>query len=142
MKKVLLFAGFALGLALSANAQAPASSDKPMMDDKMAGHDKMMSHDKMTGRHGMDKMKKDLGLTDDQAAKMSAIMMETKSQEKMIHNDAAMSKDDKMSKMKECKMMCQDKAKAVLTPDQYTKYMAMQSKMKGGHKMDKMDKME
>jgi len=88
------------------------------------------------GRGGMnperrlEMMQKQLSLTADQTAQIKGIFDEGKGKMEELHANTALSEDDKRSKMMEMHKQENEKIKAVLTPDQKTKYEAMEAKQR------------
>jgi Spy/CpxP family protein refolding chaperone len=74
------------------------------------------------------KMFQELGLSDDQKAKMEALDKEFGPKYKAIYGDSNLSKEDKMAKMKALNDERMAKVKTILTPEQLAKL----EKMKGG----------
>lgn len=74
------------------------------------------------GKPKLDKLKTELTLTDDQAQKIQAIMEEQGKAGKSIKEDTALSKEQKMEKMKAHRTETDAKIKAVLTPEQQAKW--------------------
>jgi|SRR3954462_3222646 protein CpxP len=75
-------------------------------------------------------MSKDLNLTDDQTAKIKAILTDEKSQMDALHNDTATSKEDKMAKFKSIHEDSNSQVRALLTADQQKKFDEQEAKMK------------
>ncbi|HEX7157415.1 MAG TPA: hypothetical protein VF214_00265 [Edaphobacter sp.] len=71
-----------------------------------------------------------LNLTPDQVTQVKAIQDDTASQMKALRDDTSMSQADRRTKMREIAKTSDDKTRALLTPDQQTKYDALQAQMK------------
>ena len=69
-----------------------------------------------------DMIAKDLGLTDDQKAKVKAVLEDTQSKMKALREDTSLSREDKKAKFKEIREGNQAKMKEILTPEQYDKW--------------------
>lgn len=69
-----------------------------------------------------DMIAKDLGLTDDQKAKVKALLEDTQSKMKALHDDTSVSKEDKKTKFKEIRDGNQAQMKEILTAEQYDKW--------------------
>jgi periplasmic protein CpxP/Spy len=101
-------------------------------------------------RHGpggpgamMDRAAKELGLTADQQAKWKEIGQAERAAGKPIMDDTSLSKEDRRAKMKELNKTYADQRRAVLTPDQQTKFDEMRAKMaERGPRGPKKDKPE
>ncbi|MDB6122948.1 MAG: hypothetical protein JWQ71_1941 [Pedosphaera sp.] len=74
----------------------------------------------------MKKMAEELNLTDDQKEKLKPIMQEQGEKMKALRDDTSATREDKMAKMKEIRDAGATKIKAILTPEQTTKFEAMQ----------------
>jgi Spy/CpxP family protein refolding chaperone len=74
------------------------------------------------GRPNADMIAKDLGLTDDQKAKVKAALEDTQLKMKALRDDTSLSKEDKKAKFKEIREANQAKMKEILTPEQYEKW--------------------
>ncbi len=123
MKKLVLGAFF-LSLGTFAMAQQQASValkkiDKPSTEQIQAKR--------------MEKMKTELGLSDDQVTKISAIN-EEKMKLRKAYKDAATNEERVaiMMKIKEEGDSYNTKVKAVLSPDQFTKWLDLRKKEMGG----------
>jgi Spy/CpxP family protein refolding chaperone len=87
------------------------------------------------GHHGdmLARLTKQLDLTDDQQAKIKPILETFHSQMQSVHQDSSLSQEDRRSKMKDARETMNSQINAVLTPDQQTKFAAMQAKMHDHH---------
>ena len=74
---------------------------------------------------GMDRMAKELGLTDAQKAKMRAIMQAQRPRMKALRENQSLTGDQKMSKMREMRAARMKQMAAILTPVQRKKMQAM-----------------
>ena len=77
-------------------------------------------------------MKDQLGLSDDQTAKIKAIMDESRGKMEGVRADSSLSQDDSRAKMMAINQEQNSKIRAVLTADQQTKFDAMQQRMRRG----------
>jgi len=77
------------------------------------------------------KMAEELGLNDEQKAKMGDVMKELGPKLKAIQEDTSLSKEDKMAKMKELNTERTTNVKAILTPEQFEKWQKMQANRRG-----------
>lgn len=73
---------------------------------------------------------KRLNLTPDQVTQVKAIDDDTMKQSKAIMDDTTLAQADKRSKMMDLHKAAQGKIRALLTPDQQTKYDALQEEMR------------
>ncbi|HXC94973.1 MAG TPA: hypothetical protein VNU92_04690 [Edaphobacter sp.] len=73
---------------------------------------------------------KKLSLTPDQVTQVKAIDADTWKQAKALHEDTTIAQADKRSKMMEIHKASQDKIRALLNPDQQTKFDALQTEMR------------
>ena len=114
LNKTLALAAIIAGSLFAATALQAEDSTNTPAGDKHAG-----------GPGGMhrapsaDQIAKDLGLTDDQKAKVKVVLEDTQSKMKALHDDTSMSKEDKKTKFKEIRDGNQAKMKEILTPEQY-----------------------
>ena len=102
-----------VGTALQAedSTTPPPSGDKP--------------HSGPGGMHGRpngDTIAKELGLTDDQKAKVKIVLEDQQTQMKALHEDTTLSPADKKAKFMELRKASQAKMKEILTADQYEKW--------------------
>jgi periplasmic protein CpxP/Spy len=74
---------------------------------------------------------KKLNLTADQATQVKAIDEDTWKQMKALHEDTSLNPDEKKPKMMDIHKASQGKIRALLTPDQQTKFDALQTEMRG-----------
>jgi Spy/CpxP family protein refolding chaperone len=74
-----------------------------------------------------------LNLTPDQKPKFDAIMKDQGEQLKALKEDTSLSAEDQKAKAKEIRSAASEKIKALLTPEQFTKYQEL-SKHKGNKK--------
>jgi len=65
-----------------------------------------------------------LGLTGDTKTQFDAIMKDQMEQMKALRADDSLTAEDKKSKIKDIRDASNEKIKALLTPDQYTQYLA------------------
>lgn len=86
------------------------------------------------GGNPMDKMAKDLGLTDDQKAKIKPIMEDRHEKMKALHEDTTLTPEQKKEKGKAIMDAGDDQIKALLTPDQLPKFEQFLADMKAHHR--------
>jgi len=75
-------------------------------------------------------MTQKLNLTPDQVTQVKAIQSDQATQMRALRDDTSTSKADKRTKMMDIRKSSDDKIRALLTPDQQTKFDAMQAQMK------------
>ena len=80
--------------------------------------------------HQLDMLTKKLNLTPDQVTQVKAIDADTRTQSQAVWSDTSLSQADKRAKMMDIHKASSDKIRALLTPDQQTKYDALQAEMK------------
>jgi len=80
-------------------------------------------------------MMSDLNLTTDQKAKMKEIQQSSKEQRDAIRNDASLTPEQKMAKMKDLRKSQSEKVNSILTPDQQAKRKASMEKMRSNRRM-------
>jgi Spy/CpxP family protein refolding chaperone len=90
------------------------------------------------GRGGMmdpgrrtDMLKQNLNLSDDQASQVKAIFEDSRTKMEGLRSNSSLSQDDRRSQMMTIRKAENDKVEALLTPDQKTKYAALQEQMRG-----------
>ena len=71
-----------------------------------------------------------LGLTDDQTAKVKGILMSGREQMKALREDTTLSPEDRRGKTMAMMKGENEQIKAVLTPDQRTKFEAMEKQQR------------
>ena len=77
-----------------------------------------------------DMMKKNLNLSDDQTSQVKGIFEDSRTKMEALRSNTSLSQDDRRSQMMSIHKAEQDKITALLTPDQKTKYAAMQEQMR------------
>ncbi len=107
---IALFAFMTLGMFQATYGQKSEKMDK-----------------KMNIEQRIDKMKKHLQLTDDQATKIKTILENTKAEAKR-NRETYSDKEARQNAMHELRNQTRDKIKAVLTPDQLQKFEKRQEK--------------
>jgi len=71
-----------------------------------------------------------LNLTADQATQVKAIDEDAQKQSKAVREDTSIAGPDRRAKMMDIHKAAQDKIRALLTPDQQTKFDALQAQMR------------
>lgn len=84
----------------------------------------------MGSERRIERMKTQLNLTDDQTTQVKAIMEDSQAKMEAVRGNSALSQEDRRSQMTAIFKAEQDKVDAILTPDQKTKYDAMQARMR------------
>lgn len=77
-----------------------------------------------------DMLKKNLNLTDDQTTQVKTILADTRSKLEALRSNSSLSQDDRRSQRMSIRKAENDKIEALLTPDQKTKYAAMEQQMR------------
>jgi periplasmic protein CpxP/Spy len=80
--------------------------------------------------HQVEFLTKKLNLTPDQVTQVKAIDDSTRQQMMALRNDTSTTSDEKRPKMMAIRQASDAKIRALLTPDQQTKYDAMQAEMR------------
>jgi Spy/CpxP family protein refolding chaperone len=78
-----------------------------------------------------ERMKQELNLTDDQTSQVKSILEDSRTKMEALRSNSSLSQDDRRSQMMSIRKGQEDKIEALLTPDQKTKYAAMQEQMRG-----------
>jgi Spy/CpxP family protein refolding chaperone len=73
----------------------------------------------------MDRMKKELNLTDDQSAALQKSFDENMQKMKAVHDDKSLTDDQKKTQLKTLHEQQQASMKSILTPDQWNKFQEM-----------------
>jgi protein CpxP len=81
--------------------------------------------------HQVEFLTKKLDLTPDQVTQVKAIDGDTWKQMMALRSDTSLTPDEKKPKMTAIHQASQDKIRALLTPDQQTKFDALQTEMRG-----------
>lgn len=127
-KSILQAAILAIGVtalsALPAMAQDPATAPPP--PPGQAGGPR---HGGMRGNQ-VEFLTGKLNLTPDQVTQVKAIDAESWNQMKALREDTTTAGQDKRAKMMDIHKASQDKIRALLTPDQQTKFDALQTQMR------------
>jgi Spy/CpxP family protein refolding chaperone len=82
------------------------------------------------GEHRVERMKHELNLTDDQTAQVKAIFADSRTKMEALRGNSSLSREDRRSQMMAIHQTEESKIDGVLTPDQKTKYDAMQARMR------------
>jgi periplasmic protein CpxP/Spy len=127
MKKLAIVFAFMFALVANTFAQAdatpaPLKSEKESKADRKAGKSERKAKMKKAGD--------DLGLTSDQKAKMKELGQSLKGKMKAIKTDASLSKDQKKAQIGEVAKSHETELKAIMTPEQFTKYTEMKKARK------------
>jgi len=127
---IVLAAGLSLAQT-SQESQAPAA-------EKHAG----MHHNGESVDQHLQMLSDRLNLTDDQKAKLKPILQDQMQQMKAVHEDSSLSREQKRDKLKSIHESFGDQIKAVLTPEQQTKFKQMRQEQMEKHKAMNEGKME
>ena len=121
---VLRVAVFAIGA--TALSTLPAMAQEPSAPSQGQGGPR---HGGMRGNQ-VDFLTKKLNLTPDQVTQVKAIDEDTWKQMKALHEDTSTAESDKRTKMMDIHKASQAKIRGLLTPDQQTKFDAMEAQMR------------
>jgi periplasmic protein CpxP/Spy len=119
----LTLAGVSM-LTMSAVAQNDNNSDQQAAPAQHSGPHRM------DPARRTEMLTKKLNLTSDQQAKVMDIFKSEQSQMEGLRSDSSLSQDDRHSKMMEIHKTSNDQVRALLNPDQQTKFDTMQSQHK------------
>jgi Spy/CpxP family protein refolding chaperone len=126
------YGGVSSAFGQDAQSQPDQSTQQPTQ--KSGKH-----HHRWGGKHDsqkhLQKLTKELNLSADQQAKVKSILDDQQQQFSTIRQDSSLSKADKHAKMQQVHDSSASQVRAVLNPDQQTKFDAMLAKHK-----DKMSK--
>lgn len=76
-------------------------------------------------------LKEHLSLSDDQTSQVKSIFEDSRTKMEALRSNSSLSQDDRRSQMMSIHQAEHDKIEALLTPDQKTKYEAMEAQMRG-----------
>jgi protein CpxP len=125
---VLCSAGLGLSAAVAQQETAP-----PPPPDQQQGpppNGQMQGARHMDPEHRIEKMQQRLNLNDSQTAQVRQIFSESRAQMETIRSNASLAPEDRRAQMMTLHQGEQARIRAVLTPDQQTKFDAMQTKMR------------
>ena len=77
-----------------------------------------------------DMLKQNLSLSDDQTSQVKTIFEDSRTKMEALRSNSSLSQDDRRSQMMSIRKAENDKVQGLLTPDQKTKYAAMQAQMR------------
>lgn len=109
-------------------AQTPQESQAPP-PEKHAG-----MHHGESAEQQLQMLSEKLTLTDDQKVKLKPILQEQTQQIKAVHADSSLTPEQKKTKMKSVHESFHEQINAMLTPEQQTKFKAMQQEHMEKHK--------
>jgi len=137
MKRTLIIAliacgsGFALCPAIHAQDASPSPS-AASADDGSGGGKHGGFGRRGGGGMNIDRLTTALSLTPDEVKAITPILDQEKTDMQALRSDTSTPQADKMAKFKEIRDAANAKISAQLTPDQQTKFAAMQTRMRGG----------
>jgi Spy/CpxP family protein refolding chaperone len=98
-----------------------------------AGENPRGGRQQMTPEQRADRLKQELGLTDDQTAKVKAVYEKNQDKFKALREDKSLSEEDRRAKFREMMKSTMEDVSAILTPEQKTKFQEqMQRRREGG----------
>ncbi len=115
--------GACLALAPLSRAQQTTAPAAPATETPRQEHKEKM-------REHREEMAKELGLSDDQKAKMKDINQQERQALKAVHDDSTLTPDQKKAKAQEIRKNFEGQRNAVLTPDQQKKSAEMKERAK------------
>jgi protein CpxP len=125
LRVAVLALGATVLSALPAMAQDPAAAPPPQGQ----GGPRHGGPGGMRG-HQVEFLTKKLSLTPDQVTQVKAIDEDTWKQMKALHEDTSTAGQDKRAKMMDIHKASQEKIRGLLTPDQQTKFDALETQMR------------
>jgi Spy/CpxP family protein refolding chaperone len=125
MRTAVMLCGLGLmaGFAVAQDETPPPPPSGQMQGPPPGGRGGMMD----PGRRA-DRMKHELGLSDDQTTQVKSILEDGRTKMEALRSNTSMSREDRRSQMTTIRQAQNDKIHALLTADQKTKYDAMQAK--------------
>ncbi|MBF9222070.1 Spy/CpxP family protein refolding chaperone [Hymenobacter ruricola] len=142
MKKYLLplFAAFAFTVGTAAAQTTPTGTDAAGMQGPGRGYGRMQGSPEEMAKRQTERMTQELGLSADQAAKVQQIMIARGQEMQAMRGQGQGGDREAMrTQMQANREKYDGQFKEVLTPEQYTKYTAMQAERMnrgGGRGMD------
>ena len=130
---LLCGAGLAMSVAVAQQDTAPPATDGQQQGPPANG---AMQGPPPGGQRGMNPerrlamMQQQLALTDSQTAQVRQILTESSGKMEAIRANTALAPEDRRAQMMTLRQGEQARIRAVLTPDQQTKYDAMQERMR------------
>ncbi len=121
------------GLSLSAAVAQQETAPSPPPDQQQQGpppNDQMQGHRGMDPEKRLEMLQQRLNLNDSQTAQVRQIFTESRAQMEAIRSNASLAPEDRRAQMMTLHQGEQSRIRAVLTPDQQTKYDAMQARMR------------
>jgi protein CpxP len=127
---VLIAAAILCSVALVAQAQEqnPAPMGGPPRGQMGRGGPR----GPMSPQMELERLNKQLNLTQDQQDKLKPILEDRQKQMEALRNDTAMSREDRMTKMRDIRKNTDDQIRQALNPDQQKKFDEMQQQMMRG----------
>jgi protein CpxP len=127
---VLLCAG---GLMVSSAIAQQPQDGPPPPDGQMQGPPPGGHEGRGNPEHHVEMLQKHLGLTDDQAAQAKTIYANQWSKAEAVRTNTALAPHDRRTQMMAIHEDAEAKIHAILTPEQKTKYDAMEARMHDHH---------
>jgi periplasmic protein CpxP/Spy len=128
---VLCGAGLAMSAAVAQQDTAPPATDGQQQAPPANGAQGPQSGPRgMNPERQLAMMQQQLSLTDDQTAQIRQILTDASGKMDALRANTALSQDDRRAQMMTLRQGMQAKIRAALTPDQQTKYDAMQASMR------------
>jgi len=121
------YGGVSSAVAQDAQSQPDQSTQQPSQNGGKHHHRRGGKQDSQ--KH-LQKLTKELNLSADQQAKVKSILDDQQQQFSTIRQDSSLSKQDKHAKMEQVHDSSASQVRAVLNPDQQTKFDAMLAKHK------------
>jgi periplasmic protein CpxP/Spy len=126
MKKLFLLGTLLLAFVCTTFAQADNQPAPTTSTELKKGKGRGKAKAESKGNN----IKQELGLNDEQVAKMKDFGASLKGKMKAIKSDEALSKKDKRAQMKDAATTFDGQVKGLLTPEQYTKWGEMKQNKK------------
>lgn len=123
MKRILFSAVAGLAALAPFTLQAEPPAPPPVQAQAGdAGAGKAKGDRAARAKEKLEKLKADLGLTDEQSKKVQSIMAEQREAMKGLKDDATLTAEQKKEKMKAGRAEIDSKISAILTPEQKAKW--------------------
>jgi len=124
----MLLAGALVGGAFAYPVQDQSQPDEGQQQTKAEGGHHRHGWGKQDSAKRVQHLTKKLNLNSDQQTKVKSILDDEQKQFQTVHQDSAMSPQDRHAKMMDLRKSTDDQIRAVLTPDQQQKFDQMREK--------------
>ena len=121
---VLLAAMWSIGMSAQEQGEQQGSQTGAQSGERMGGQ-----RGRMSPQAELDRLNKELNLTQDEQDKIKPILEDQQKQMEALRNDSSVQGQDRFAKMRDIRKDHNDQIRNVLTSDQQTKFDDMQKRM-------------